>query len=111
MSPNFRLFHVSNLSVRNFLIFLLMYTGSVDPSSLRPEQVEQHVPVLVQRWHGALVTHELVAEHQVDAEEQADTVMTVGHRSVHRFLSAKDKHRQWIKGRPGHGSLKFTPLL
>ena len=28
MSPNFRLFHVSNLSVRNFRIFLLMYTGS-----------------------------------------------------------------------------------
>ena len=32
MSQNFRLFHVSNLSVRNFRIFLLMYTGSVgDP--------------------------------------------------------------------------------
>ena len=29
MSQNFRLFHVSNLSVRNFRIFLLMYTGSV----------------------------------------------------------------------------------
>ena len=28
MSQNFRLFHVSNLSVRNFRIFLLMYTGS-----------------------------------------------------------------------------------
>ena len=27
MSQNFRLFHVSNLSVRNFRIFLLMYTG------------------------------------------------------------------------------------
>ena len=26
-SQNFRLFHVSNLSVRNFRIFLLMYTG------------------------------------------------------------------------------------
>ena len=31
MSQNFRLFHVSNLSVRNFRIFLLMYTGSVPP--------------------------------------------------------------------------------
>ena len=30
MSQNFRLFHVSNLSVRNFRIFLLMYTGSVN---------------------------------------------------------------------------------
>ena len=29
MSQNFRLFHVSNFSVRNFRIFLLMYTGSL----------------------------------------------------------------------------------
>ena len=29
MSQNFRLFHVSNLSVRNFRICLLMYTGSL----------------------------------------------------------------------------------
>ena len=29
MSQNFRLFHVSNLSVRNFRIFLLMYTWSM----------------------------------------------------------------------------------
>ena len=29
MSQNFRLFHVSNISVRNFRIFLLMYTGSL----------------------------------------------------------------------------------
>ena len=33
MSQNFRLFHVSNLSVRNFRIFLLMYTGLVAVSS------------------------------------------------------------------------------
>ena len=32
MSQNFRLFHVSNLSVRNFRIFLLMYPGSVSPA-------------------------------------------------------------------------------
>ena len=31
MSQKFSLFHVSNLSVRNFLFFLLMYTGSVTP--------------------------------------------------------------------------------
>ena len=31
MSQNFRLFHVSNLFVRNYRIFLLMYTGSVSP--------------------------------------------------------------------------------
>ena len=31
VSQNFRLFHVSNLSVRNFRIFLLMYTWSVGP--------------------------------------------------------------------------------
>ena len=30
MSQNFRLFNVSNLSVRNFQIFLLMYTGSLN---------------------------------------------------------------------------------
>ena len=29
MSHNFRLFHVSNLSVRNFRIFLLMYTETL----------------------------------------------------------------------------------
>ena len=29
MSQNFRLFHLSNLSVRNFRIFLLMYPGSL----------------------------------------------------------------------------------
>ena len=29
MSHNFRLFYVSNLSVRNFRIFLLMYLGSL----------------------------------------------------------------------------------
>ena len=29
ISQNFRLFHVPNLSVRNFRIFLLMYTGSL----------------------------------------------------------------------------------
>ena len=33
MSQNFRLFHVSNLSVRNFRIFLLMYTGSLTPTA------------------------------------------------------------------------------
>ena len=32
MSQNFRLFHVSNLSVRNFRIFLLMYTGRATPA-------------------------------------------------------------------------------
>ena len=43
MSQNFRLFHVSNLSVRNFRIFLLMYTASLRrteaaglPASLSP---------------------------------------------------------------------------
>ena len=37
MSQNFRLFHVSNLSVRNFRIFLLMYTWSLTllPSVVR----------------------------------------------------------------------------
>ena len=36
MSRNFPLFHVSNLSVRNFRIFLLMYTGSVWPQASPP---------------------------------------------------------------------------
>ena len=35
MSQSFRLFHVSNLSVRNFRIFLLMYTGSVSTMDRR----------------------------------------------------------------------------
>ena len=35
MSQNFRLFHVSNLSVRNFRIFLLMYTGSQEALAFR----------------------------------------------------------------------------
>ena len=34
MSQNFRLFQVSNLSVRNFRIFLLMYPGSVMGSAV-----------------------------------------------------------------------------
>ena len=36
MSPNFRLLHVSNLSVRNFRIFLLMYPGSLWISTVSP---------------------------------------------------------------------------
>ena len=36
MSQNFRLFHVSNLSVRNFRIFLLVHTGSVTDLDSRP---------------------------------------------------------------------------
>ena len=35
MSQNFRLFRVSNLSVRNFRIFLLMYTGTESESNRR----------------------------------------------------------------------------
>ena len=35
-SQNFRLFHVSNLFVRNFRIVLLMYTGSQSVPSTRP---------------------------------------------------------------------------
>ena len=35
MSQNFRLFLVSNLSVRNFRIFLLMYTGPNVSNRLR----------------------------------------------------------------------------
>ena len=35
MSQNFRLFHVSNLAVRNFRIFMLMYTGSMFRSESR----------------------------------------------------------------------------
>ena len=38
MSQNFRLFHVSNLSVRNFRIFLLMYTGSWQPCTVPPSR-------------------------------------------------------------------------
>ena len=35
MSQNFRLFHVSNLSVRSFRIFLLMYPGSLCLATVR----------------------------------------------------------------------------
>ena len=66
MSKNFRLFHVSNLSVRNFQIFLLMYTGSLivtpRPASSfglvasPPSPVQSHLPsspapVQLQQWH------------------------------------------------------------
>ena len=34
MSQNFRLFHVSNLSVRNFRISMLMYTGSLSAAGV-----------------------------------------------------------------------------
>ena len=42
MSQNFRLFHVSNLSVRNFRIFLLMYPGSLADNGevSRPDKPE-----------------------------------------------------------------------
>ena len=40
MSQNFRLFHVSNLSVRNFRIFLLMYTGSMPARSAGADRGE-----------------------------------------------------------------------
>ena len=39
MSQNFRLFHVSNLSVRNFRIFLLMYPGPVSAASIEADSV------------------------------------------------------------------------
>ena len=43
MCQNVRLFYVSNLSVQNFRIFLLMYTGSGDVSCLDgPEQSTAH---------------------------------------------------------------------
>ena len=43
MSQNFRLFHVSNLYVRNFRIFLLMYPGS------RPLRTSRDTRVMEQR--------------------------------------------------------------
>ena len=45
MSQNFRLFHVSNLSVRNFRIFLLMYTGSLDIASTTAPEMPIHAPI------------------------------------------------------------------
>ena len=44
MSQNFRLFQVSNLSVRNFRIFLLMYTGSTINTRLRDGKLGKYRP-------------------------------------------------------------------
>ena len=43
MTQNFRLFHVPNLSVRNFLFFLLMYPGSLlnQPRRFQPDKQYQ----------------------------------------------------------------------
>ena len=46
VSQNFRLFHVSNLSVRNFRIFLLMYTGSLSPLRWRRPPDSGHTPAV-----------------------------------------------------------------
>ena len=40
MRQNFRLFHVSNLSVRNFRIFLLMYTGLMRSGNLCEPEID-----------------------------------------------------------------------
>ena len=50
MSQNFRLFHVSNLSVRNFRIFLLMYTGSLILLGSALEIGDRHVGGDENRW-------------------------------------------------------------
>ena len=50
MSQNFRLFHVSNLSVRNFRIFLLMYPGSVSPPESRPRVQHSLSPSRPSKW-------------------------------------------------------------
>ena len=49
MSQNFRLFHVSNLSVRNFRIFLLMYPGSLPCYCCRLVGPRRSEPVLILR--------------------------------------------------------------
>ena len=73
MSQNFRLFHVSNLSVRNFRIFLLMYTGTVShvmvraanyggwESSLRLQVVTQIPGAASSRWKRLQILSTLVA--------------------------------------------------
>ena len=63
MSQNFRLFHVSNLSVRNFRIFLLMYPGSlmVDTEGLlrRPQSVADETASWARQDDGKLTEHDM----------------------------------------------------
>ena len=47
MSQNFRLFHVPNLSVRNFRFFLLMYAGSWSAGEERKESASFFIGVFV----------------------------------------------------------------
>ena len=68
MSQNFRLFHVSNLSVRNFRIFLLMYPGSkghFSPASLVVLTVEN--PLIAP--HSADLIYEFIVEGFVSGRE------------------------------------------
>ena len=51
MSQNFRLFHISNLSVRNFRIFLLMYPGSLARWAAKSVPSERRLL----RWLGQVV--------------------------------------------------------
>ena len=63
MSQNLRLFHVSNLSVRNFGIFLLMYTGSVTTG---PDRSGFHWPTC--RFYRALTGRESRREFDADGD-------------------------------------------
>ena len=61
MSQNFRLFHVSNLSVRNFRIVLLMYTGTVPwGGGARPTRVCEG-PAAVEAMASSLRGRPLIA--------------------------------------------------
>ena len=73
MSQNFRLFHVSNLSVRNFRIFLLMYpalsyTAPLSPSETRPD-CQSRIPSVKAHPHAAApVRYRLSQSHVIVAE-------------------------------------------
>ena len=76
MSQNFRLFHVSNLSVRNFRIFLLMYPGTLfDEVAIR---AVTSLPTKHHRLREAMIINASVycrADHITDTQTQDKVVM------------------------------------
>ena len=90
MSQNFRLFHVSNLSVRNFRIFLLMYTGSLSVVATAAEQL--------------LVI--LLLLHFIKPRTANGTFKTV----CKTWIAFRSR-RSWIARPSSHPSAMFRPCL
>ena len=95
MSQNFRLFHVSNLSVRNFRIFLLMYTGSLTTPFHRLRAERRAWRVSAGGWPGGT---------------GPETSTGARPRGRIRIRAGGQKHTGFSHGLPeSHAATQFTP--